>query len=450
MSDLTEKSYAQKVPPKDLKKENAFYLIHFPIMPTPSKPKVCVVYDCQAKYKGTSLNDEILQGPDLANSLVGVLTRFRREPIAFMSDIETMFYQVRVQERDRNYLRYLWWPDGNLQAEPEKYQMLVHQFGCVSSPSCANYALKKTAEDHKADYHPSVIQAVEKSFYVDDCLHSTPTEAEAVRLATDLRELLARGGFRLTKFVSNSKELLSSLPESERTTSVKDLDFDPHLTERELGVQWNVNSDTFSFKINQKEKPTNRRAKAILQDLCRQGLGWDDEIPDAAKAKRETWLQDLPKLEGFSIPRSFKYLNSEEIVKYELHHFSAASSTGYGAVSYLRQIYANGKSSYSLVMAKSRLAPLKAMTIPRMELSASVLATSLDKMITQEIDLPLAKSTFWTDSTCVIRYIENRKKRFQVFVANRVAAILDESDPTQWRYVDTANNPADEVSRGSR
>ncbi|XP_048577299.1 uncharacterized protein LOC116612845 [Nematostella vectensis] len=291
-------------------------------------------------------------------------------------------------------------------------------------------ALKKTAEDYKADYHTSVIQTVGKSFYVDDCLHSTPTEAEAVRLATDLRELLAGGGFRLTK--------------SERATSVKDLDFDPQLRERE---HWEFSGtsiyDPLGFVF-----PSTLPSKAILQDLCRQGLGWDDEIPDAAKAKWETRLQDLPKLEGFSIPRSFKHLNSEEIEEYEQHHFSDASSTGYGAVSYLRQIYANGKSSCFPVMAESRLAPLKAMTIPRIELSATVLATCLDKMITQEIDLPLARSTFWTDSTCVIRFIENREKRFQFFVANRVAAILDQSDPTQWRYVDTANNPADKTPRG--
>ena len=99
-------------------------------------------------------------------------------------------------------------------------------------------------------------------------------------------------------------------------------------------------------------------------------------------------------------------------------------------------------------MAKSRLAPLKAMTIPRMELSAAVLATRLDQMIRRELDLPVDSSTFWTDSTCVLRYIENKDKRFQIFVANRVSAILDQSTATQWRYVETSLNPADEASRG--
>ena len=99
-------------------------------------------------------------------------------------------------------------------------------------------------------------------------------------------------------------------------------------------------------------------------------------------------------------------------------------------------------------MAKSRLAPLKAMKIPRMELSAAVLATRLDRMIKQEVDMAVHSSTFWTDSTCVLRYIENKDKRFQIFVANRVSAILDQSTAAQWRYVESTLNPADKASRG--
>lgn len=106
------------------------------------------------------------------------------------------------------------------------------------------------------------------------------------------------------------------------------------------------------------------------------------------------------------------------------------SSKGYGAVSYLQQIDVNGKVHCSFIMAKSRLAPLKAMTILRMELSAAVLATRLDHMIRQELDLPVESSTFWTDSTCVLRYIGNKDKRFQIFVANCGSTILDQSTAT--------------------
>ena len=181
---------------------------------------------------------------------------------------------------------------------------------------------------------------------------------------------------------------------------------------------------------------------------CLKGLGWDDQIPEPCKQKCQSWLKELPKLEQFEILRCFKRPNCSDIQLCELHHFSDASSQDYGAVSYLRQIDIHGEVHCSLIMAKSKLAPLKAMTIPRMELSAAVLATRLDRRIKQEVDMAVHSSTFWTDSTCVLRYIENKDKIFQIFVANRVSAILDQSTAAQWRYVESTLNPADEASRG--
>ena len=120
MDDLLHKNYAERITGADLSLKEAWYLPHHPVF-HPQKPdKVRVVFDCSAKYRGTSLNDQLLQGPDLTNTLVGVLTRFRQEPVAFMSDIEAMFYQVRVQPSDCNYLRFLWWPGGDLEKEPEE------------------------------------------------------------------------------------------------------------------------------------------------------------------------------------------------------------------------------------------------------------------------------------------------------------------------------------------
>ena len=199
----------------------------------------------------------------------GSLTRFREEAVAFMSDIEAMFYQVHVQPSDRDCLRFLWWPDGDLDKEPEEYKMCVHLFGCASSPSCANYALKKTVEDNKEDFDATTVETVKRNFYVDDCLRSVPGEAKAVRLVGQIRELLSKGGFRLTKWISNSKKVLNSVPESERAPSAKDLNFDQNatLTERALGVQWNVNADTFSFKIAKREKPATRMQRNSIDNL---------------------------------------------------------------------------------------------------------------------------------------------------------------------------------------
>ena len=159
--------------------------------------------------------------------------------------------------------------------------------------------------------------------------------------------------------------------------------------------------------------------------MCRRfAVVLDDLIPETSKQKWEAWLRELPKLEQFRITRSFKPQEFSDVKQCELHHFSDASNQGYGAVLYLHQINAVGKVHCSLIITKSRLAPLKAMTIPRVELSAAVLTTRLDRVIKQEVTLPIDQSNFWTDSTCVLCYIENKDKRFQTFVGNRISAIL--------------------------
>lgn len=167
MDDLLSNDYARKVTRQDPGPLGThWYLHHHPVF-SPQKPgKVRVVFDCSAKYCNTSLNHQLLQGPDLTNSLVGMLSRFREDYVALMSDVEAMFHQVRVRPSDCDTLRFLWWLDGNLDNQPEEYQMRVHLFGGASSPSCANFALKRTAEDNK-DYDPQTIETVKRNFYVE-------------------------------------------------------------------------------------------------------------------------------------------------------------------------------------------------------------------------------------------------------------------------------------------
>jgi hypothetical protein len=176
-----------------------------------------------------------------------------------------MFYQVQVTEPDRDYLRFLWWPEGNLNKEPEEYQMLVHIFGAASSPSCSCYALLQTAEDNKNDFAIEVINTVKINFYVDDCLKSKPTIESAISHASDLRTLLSKGGFRLTKWSSNDRSVLKSIPAEDRAKEVKtlDLDQDKLPIERVLGVQWCAESDQFQFKMVIKYRPATRRGILI-------------------------------------------------------------------------------------------------------------------------------------------------------------------------------------------
>ena len=189
----------------------------------------------------------------MTNSLVGILTQFRQEKVALMSDVEAMFHQVRVKPDNCNALHFLWWPGSNLSLEPVELMMTVHLFGGVSSPSCANFALRKTADDNE-DYGPEIVNTVKRNFYVDDCLKSVQSEQIAISHVKNPTSLLKKDGFSLTKWLSNSREVMESVPKSEHATLAKDLDFDHTRIERALGVQWHVALDTFGFKILIKDR----------------------------------------------------------------------------------------------------------------------------------------------------------------------------------------------------
>ena len=150
----------------------------------------------------------------MANEIIDVLIRFHKEEVAVVADIQEMFHQIKVPEKDRDSLRFLWFPS-NLDGAPETYCMNVHIFGAKDSPSIANFALQKTAKDNTRDFSKSVINAVEKDFYVDDLLKSLPNKQDAVEFSSEIIELLQRGGFRLTKFMSSSKKVLAAVPASE-------------------------------------------------------------------------------------------------------------------------------------------------------------------------------------------------------------------------------------------
>ncbi len=388
-----------------------------------------------------------------------------------MADVEAMFHQVWVPEEQWNYLRFLWWPEGNLDGEIKEYQMVVHLFGAVSSPSCCNYALRKTAADNESD-HPVVAETIRRNFYVDDCLRSEKTEDSTTELIRDLTTVCAKGGFHLTKFVSNSRAVLETIPIEERSkeTRTLDLDRDTLPIERTLGMQWCVELDLFEFRIILSNKPPTRRgilstvssvydplgfaapfilpAKKILQDLCREDIGWDDEVSDEYKIRWERWLNELPSLQKLQVPRCVKPTDFGTVVSQEIHIFSDASVTGYGAVAYLRLCDDSDHIHCSFLMGKARLAPMKIVTIPRLELTAAAVSVRVGELLKSELDDNFDLK-YHTDSTTVLRYIINEQQRFHVFVANRVQLIRNYSEPNQWRYVETDDNPADDASRGT-
>ena len=471
IDDYLSKGYAEPLRESDVSFENTepcWYLPHHAVF-HPKKPnKIRVVFDCAARCNGTSLNEQLLAGPDILNSLIGVLSRFRKEKIALVADIEAMYHQVAVDPKDQRYLRFLWWPNGDTSLTPSHYCMKVHVFGATSSPTCALYALRETANDHASHYSEAAVQTVLSNFYMDDCLKSISSVEKATDLHNEVTNLLKHGGFRLTKWLSNDKRLLEHISSHERAKVVVDLNNVGNSCERVLGVQWDFENDKFQFNVCLNEKPFTRRgilsvasslfdplgfvapvvlkAKFLLQNLCREGLGWDERIPDDYVQVWKQWLLELPLLSDLKIDRCFKeFFHSEQV---QIHFFSDASQDAYGVVAYLRVRDANDNVTCKFLIGKARLAPIKTVSIPRLELTAACLAVKLNKMIKHELQEPNWDTFFWTDSTAVLYMISNISKRYQTFVANRLAKIDELSEPKQWHYVNSSSNPADDATHG--
>ena len=473
MKDVIDQC-AEKVPPDRLKVQDGRinYVPHTGVYHPRKKDQIRVVFDCSAQFDGVCLNDHLLQGPDQLNTLLGILCRFRQERVAFMTDIKSMFHQFMVSEEHRDLLRFLWWEDGDPKKEVVEYRMKVHLFGAGSSPGCANFGLKKAADDGEAEYGKEAAEFIRRDFYVDDGLKSVPNVEEAVTLIKASQGICARAGLKLHKIMSNKREVLEAFPIEERAQSVKesDLKVDPLPLERALGVIWCVENDSFQFRIEMHDRPFTRRGilstvssiydpsgyvapvtlkgKQILQQMCRDKLDWDSPVPENLRSQWEKWRHDVVSLEQLEIQRCFKPENFGPIHMRELHHFSDASLEGYGQCSFLRLVNEKDQAYCSFVIGKARVAPLKQLTVPRLELAAATVSAKMSEFLHQELPYTDVKEYFWTDSKIVLGYVNNEAKRFHVYVANRVQQIRDLTNPCSWMYIDTESNPADHASRG--
>ena len=188
--------------------------------------------------------------------------------------------------------------------------------------------------------------------------------------------------------------------------------------------------------------PFTLKPKLILQELWKQKLDWDDKIDENSRKAWESWINAVRDVNKIRISR--RYLQEEK----KLHIFCDASELAYGCVAYLRFCYKSGGFSCAFVMSKCKIAPIKTVTLPRLELNAARAGARLSQLILHEIDLPIEKIQYWSDSTLTLQYLNNKKNRMKVFTANRVSEILDVSTADQWRHVPGKINPADLVTRG--
>ena len=357
--------------------------------------------------------------------------------------------------------------------------MNVHLFGNGPSPAVATFGLRKTAADGEEEFGVEAKKFVCRNFYVDDGLASTATPEQAIKLVSSTQAMLARSNLRLHKVVSNSVEVMEAFPLEDRGKDIRDLDLrrDSLPAQRSLGVYWNLENDTFTFKVALPDKPFTRRGvlsivnsiydplglavpvllegRLLLQLLVSMGkrknenkpLGWDDLLPDALRHQWQRWRNSLVHLEKVSVPRCYHPGGFGKITRTEIHAFSDASKDAIGVSVYLRLANDNGEVATPLAFGQSKVAPLQSTSIPRLELCGAVLAAQAVARILKEIDLQIADVTFYTDSKAVLGYIQNESRRFYVYVANRVEIIRRVSSPNQWRYVETSKNPADLATR---
>lgn len=460
------KGYARKLPREEMAlSKRTWYLPHFAVYNVNKPGKLRLVMDAKAKSHGVSLNDLLLKGPDFVPSLVSILWRARLKKIGFMADIAEMFHQVNIRPEDRCSQRFLW-RGTRRDGDPDEYEMMAMMFGAVSSPSQAQYVKNFNARQLESTY-PGVTRAITLQHYVDDYLDSTDTVEEAINLIKAVCATHNNGGFRLMKFLSNSQTVQESIPVEERAIPAESG------IERVLGLKWNLNSDELITSCNipsievwmttTTKSPTKREVlktmmsifdplglaqpliiqlKILFQDLWRKKIHWDDKIPAEIVDRWNAWITQASSTVEVKVPRYY-FPIAARISAAELHTLCDASDKACCCVMYLR-IEIDNQYYLSLVGSKTKVAPLKHLVVPRLELQSCVMGSCMAKTFQEEIKIPITKKKFYTDSKIVMNWLST-SERLNAYVAARVSKIFNESDTTidDWMWIPSKMNTAD-------
>ncbi|XP_076477266.1 uncharacterized protein LOC143303111 [Bombus vancouverensis nearcticus] len=314
------------------------------------------------------------------------------------------------------------------------------------SPYLAIRCLKQLAEDEGHRF-PRAAQVLQRDFYVDDALTGAETKDEALTLRTELTNLLQLAGLNIRKWASNDNDLLHglSLEETNHQHFLGDSQ-----TLKTLGVFWNSSDDSIFYSVEVKPTPSRVTKRIISSEIAKiyDPLGLlapDESLPIELHTEWERYYAQLPVLNNVRFPRKAII---EFAIEIELHGFCDASEKAYGACVYLRTLNTNGRVWTQLLTAKSKVAPLKYQTIPRLELSGALLLTSLMSTVQQALSHKITRTIYWTDSTIVLHWLNTSPHTLKTFVANRVFEIQTKTSIHDWRHVPTDDNPADLISRG--
>ncbi|KPJ16510.1 hypothetical protein RR48_08101 [Papilio machaon] len=435
-----------------------FYLPHHAVIREQSETsKLRVVFDASAKSSsGKSLNDLQLVGPVVQSDLFSILLRFRIHKFVLTGDIEKMYRQVEIDASQR-HLQLILWRESDEQ--PLKtLQLNTVTYGTASAPFLATRCLLQLAHECQDE---TIANVLKRDFYVDDLNTGSNTIQELRRIYNGVNDTLKSACFPLRKFRTNCPELFNS---KDNVCEVRDWNKESTV----LGLNWSPKSDMLFFCANMKVQDivTKRivtsmtcrifdplgllsaciiKCKIFLQQLWINKIGWDDPIPSDDSRKWSDFMRSLSRLSSIKIPRHVIQFVECEI---DLHCFVDAAQHAYGATVYLRAIDKEGQIHIQLLCAKARVTPLKALTIPRLELCGALLGARLCDKVLESLPCNIRSKTIWTDSTIVLGWLRTQSRNLKTFVMNRVNEINELTQGFTWMHVPTDQNPADLASRG--
>jgi hypothetical protein len=467
MQEYESLGHMKLVPKHQVSTSKPTYYIphHFVQKESSTSTKFRVVFDASAKTtSGKSLNDILMVGPATQEGLVSIMMRFRVHTIALTADIAKMYRQVLVPEMCRDLQRIVWRKDPK--SSIQEYRLNTVTYGTASGPYSATKALQQLAEEEK-EALPLAAAVVKRDFYVDDLLSGASSLDVALQTQAQLLELTRRGGMDLRKWSSNCSQVLEALPLELRETQVP-LKIDQDDVIKTLGLRWNPGTDEFSFKVHLLPlsavtkrnllsetckvfdpmgwlAPTIIKAKIMFQQLWKLNIGWDEALPLTIHKEWVQFRGNLKFIENLSISRC---ILPEGASGAQLHGFCDASEKAYAAAVYLRVKLPSGGIHVSLIEAKTRVAPSKLVSLPRLELCGGVLLSHVMETVQESLKIDIQSVHAWTDSTVVLAWLSSPSSRWKTFVGNRVAEIQGIIPAENWKHVKGVENPTDCASRG--